>query len=788
MDPNGGRKRNVQGSAKVEKRGEGVGGGPVGRADGYAGRKAGSGRESSSAGGTRFGGKGILYLVLALLLGGGGGTAALFGLGGGGSDGGSSTGTGTGVPAIYSGFLGGSAPSAAWNEGMNNTGKLNSKVAEGTPEKRTTIIGENQDTVTIMVYMCGTDLESRSGMASNDLAEMMRASLSENVNIIVYTGGCNMWRTTGISNKVNQIYKVESGKMTCIVDDDGDKKMTDPNTLSAFIKFCDKNYPANRYDLIFWDHGGGSISGYGYDEKHKEAGSMDLTGINKALKDGGVVFDFVGFDACLMATLETGLMVGNYADYMIASEETEPGIGWYYTDWLNALSKNTSMPTIEIGKNIVDGFVDECNRKCPGQKTTLSVVDLAELRYTVPSKLNMFSQETGHKIKSDSYKDISDARASTREFAVKSAIDQVDLVDFATEIGSETGKDLSDALLSAIKYNRTSSAISDAYGLSIFFPYKKTGKVSSMVASYNAIGMDAEYGKCIQSFAGLESTGQIAAGGSASPIASLLGFGGGGSTMGSDAINSLIGSFLGGGKSIPGVDNAEYMQDESLYDAEDASAYVASNQFDPSAMKWEKASDGTYTMALADEQWELIQSLQVNKFLDDGEGYIDLGLDNVYEFSEDGKLLPETDGAWMSIDGHPIAYYYETTAYDGKDTVITGRSPVLLDGERADLVIVFDGAHPEGFIAGARYAYEEGETETEAKLITEIEEGTKIDFLCDYYDYDGNYQANYFLGDSVSYSNNMKIYDVKVEGTCKITYLLTDIYNQEYWTPAVPTE
>ncbi|MCR5235609.1 MAG: hypothetical protein K6E34_00220 [Lachnospiraceae bacterium] len=36
-------------------------------------------------------------------------------------------------------------------------------------------------------------------------------------------------------------------------------------------------------------------------------------------------FDFIGFDACLMATVETAYMLSPYADYMIASEEFEPG-------------------------------------------------------------------------------------------------------------------------------------------------------------------------------------------------------------------------------------------------------------------------------------------------------------------------------------------------------------------------------------------------------------------------------------------------------------------------------
>ena len=100
-----------------------------------------------------------------------------------------------------------------------------------------------------------------------------------------------------------------------------------------------------------------------------------------------------------MATVENGIMLSQYADYMIASEETEPGVGWYYTNWLTELGKNTSMPTTRIGQRIADDFVEVCNRQCRGQATTLSVVDLAELQGTIPEELKQFSIDTNELIK-----------------------------------------------------------------------------------------------------------------------------------------------------------------------------------------------------------------------------------------------------------------------------------------------------------------------------------------------------------------------------------------------------
>ena len=522
-----GRQKHVTGTGnQINTQGSGLHTGPVGhsssqsRPTGQARpsgqpRPVGQYRPAQQSGGTRASGGGspLLKIIIAavVLLGGGGfGLSSLLG----GGDGGSTTpsssytqpytqptassqsgynqsgsqGSIGGIGSLgqtldIGSLLGGSVGSVStgWT-GSTNTGKLNTSVDPAARDKYTNILGGGKDTVTIMVYMCGSDLESKSGMATSDLAEMTGATLSDKVNIIVYTGGATAWKNNVVSSRVNQIYKVESGGLRTLVSDDGTAAMTDPNTLSSFIKYCTKNYPANRNELIFWDHGGGSISGYGYDEKNPRSGSMGLSSISQALKAGGTKFDFIGFDACLMGTLENGLTLAPYADYLIASEETEPGIGWYYTNWLTSLSGNTSMSTLEIGKAIVDDFVATCDRKCNGQKTTLSVVDLAELEKTVPAKFKDFATDLSGMLQNNEFTAVTNARSDSREFASSSKVDMVDLVDLANKLDTAESKALAKTLLSAVKYNRTSSSITNAYGISIYFPYQKKDRVNSAVS------------------------------------------------------------------------------------------------------------------------------------------------------------------------------------------------------------------------------------------------------------------------------------------------------------------
>jgi hypothetical protein len=178
----------------------------------------------------------------------------------------------------------GSSQSQVVDNSSSGSTQVNQTVASGSRAKRTNIIGNGQDQITIMVYMCGTDLESKYGMGTSDLQEMLGADLGDNINLIVYTGGCKQWKNSVISSDNNQIYQVTGGTLKVLSKNEGEVAMTDPDTLADFIKYCDKKFPANRNMLIFWDHGGGSISGYGYDEKFARTGSMDLAEINEALK------------------------------------------------------------------------------------------------------------------------------------------------------------------------------------------------------------------------------------------------------------------------------------------------------------------------------------------------------------------------------------------------------------------------------------------------------------------------------------------------------------------------
>lgn len=691
-------------------------------------------------------------------------------------------------------------------------------VSSKSRDRYTTIKGNGKDTVTIMVYLCGSDLESEHGMATADLNEMLHAELNDDkVNIIVETGGAKKWNNSVIKNNTNQRYRVTSKGLVRLDDNVGKKSMVDPNTLVDFIQFCAKNYPANRYMLILWDHGGGAISGYGYDQT--ASGTMTLDKIHSALNKGGVKFDFIGFDACLMATLETAVVTEPYADYLIASEESEPGTGWYYTNWLSALSKNTSIGTVELAKTLIDNFTDVSKKNYPGCNTTLSVVDLAEFAKTVPDAFNDFSADISKMLDDKDYQQVADARADAREFGVSAKVNHIDVVDFATRIGSKNAKALASALKSCVKYNRTSVSMKNSNGLSIYFPYSSFKSMNSAVSLYSNIGISGEYSRCIKSFASLAAGGQIATGGTTgSPYGSLFGgYSGSSSSYSSgDMLSTLLGGYLGGsggndplssifGGSSSSTGAMDFLggilgsDSGSWFDSDRALAnkdYYDQNSLTVADMELTEKGD-EYVLSMSKDKWELVKNVQINVFAKEGDRYVDLGMDNADVldangegmFDADGDLRIKFDNTWMTVNGQPVAYYFMQAVEDGDNWAEVGYVPILLNGELYNMFIVFDNeiaGHEDGYVAGVQPVYDISETPTLSKGFIQLKEGDKIDFVFDCYDEGGTYDNSYLYGKQITVKNTLTVgYMDLGDLECDVTYCLTDIYGNEFWTEAL---
>ena len=838
--PGGRTKRTVSGGGNAYRRGSGLGSGSVG-----GGPRGSSGGSFGGSGGDRgVGGGGLLAVLLALLIGGTSnngngnnkrgclgrllvlvlivvGAVLLLNMCSGNTSGGllesllgdyATTATDSGLSeadsAQSSGSLTDTLGSLLGNYG-STTGQIapassteevyrphepTREVAAQAREKFTDTA--RAESVTVMVYMCGTDLESKNGMATTDLEEMVSAQLGKNINIVLETGGTSHWQNQIIKSNTNQRFHVLQGGIKPLDAKVGKRSMVDPDTLSDFIQFSAREFPADRYMLILWDHGGGSLTAFGYDELFP-GDSMSLDEIDSALKKGGVKFDIIGFDACLMATLETALVAGQYGDYLLASEAVEPGTGWYYTNWLSALSADPAMDSLDLGKAIIDDYV----KMSGNSQTTLSLADLAELNGTVPAAFSAFSASTSQLIAGDGFNTVATARSGSRDFSTSSKINQIDLIHFAENLATPESTNLANTLRAAVKYNRNSGNISHANGLSIYFPYQSLSKVSSAIKTYDAIGLDKSYSECIKSFASVAAGGQVASGSSENPLGTLLG----------DNAGSLLGTLLGGTTSGSETASASsdtvtqllelFLSNRSVVTGDEDSSWVDEALVRGSLTSYQANNAGfanlllTYkgdvpTLVLTEEQWSSVVTLEQNVYIDDGGGFIDLGLDNVVDYDADDDLIMAYDGTWMSLNGQIVAYYLVSEDQIDESYMILGRVPALLNGTRVNIILEFSDETPYGAVLGAQYDYAATSSETVMKGLVEIVAGDKIDFLCDYYNYDGTFSDAFYLGEQMTATGDWEIGNAPLgEGVnWDMAYRITDIYGGQYWTPTVKND
>lgn len=228
---------------------------------------------------------------------------------------------------------------------------------------------------TLFIYMCGSNLETKQGLAGKNIDELLAASIDNDINIVIETGGAKIWRSHDIDNNAIQRYEIKNGELNLIETLDY-TNMGEENTLSNFLEWGLKKYPSDHNMLILWDHGKGPAGGVCFDENYN-FDSLSLNEIKTAFDNVKLKnkFEILGFDACLMASIETASYMKDYADYMIASEEIEPSGGWNYKELIEAYANNDNL--IEVGKTICDTYMEKCKSNDKGDYPTLSVFDLS---------------------------------------------------------------------------------------------------------------------------------------------------------------------------------------------------------------------------------------------------------------------------------------------------------------------------------------------------------------------------------------------------------------------------
>ncbi len=299
---------------------------------------------------------------------------------------------------------------------------------------------------TLAVYLCGSDLESDSLAATSDLVEMLGADFDPSIlHLYVMTGGARTWNTAPEmfawreleavedpsgsyitpSSERTQIFRIDRldhapdttlngleihNRMVMLREYDHSMPMNEGSTLAEFLDYVICDSPTERIMVLLWDHGAGPVTGALRDQITEQY--MSLNDLQSSLKHACETrkslglpgkIDLVGFDCCLMSSLETAWALHECADYLVASEEAEWQNGWDYSflkvfntpdkrrEVLNAsydqsldLTAGTDQDAfcVEIGKTVVNRYPHQSYlpntwmRTKENDSLTMAVLDL----------------------------------------------------------------------------------------------------------------------------------------------------------------------------------------------------------------------------------------------------------------------------------------------------------------------------------------------------------------------------------------------------------------------------
>ncbi len=594
---------------------------------------------------------------------------------------------------------------------------------------------------TLLIYMNGSNLESKNKLATFDIQEMMhaltRGNTGDDFTILLLMGGTSQWHTEEVSTTTIPNDSITYAEIT----DKGFHKVRTfrnasigrPGTLTDFINFGKETYRSDEYGLIFWNHGAGSVTGFGYDELFPDDASLSLKEIQRGLDNASLShpekFTFIGFDACLMASIETASAVAPYADYLIASQELEPGGGWDYRSVISTLRQQKGKADESAYQAIVNSFV-ESYREDEKEQVTLSAIRLSQIGL-LSDCIGQFFLRKRQQLAKDisvadatSYQRYSNARTKTKSFGMPTFTfygpDMADVWDLCRNIGNTEDSSLLDSISTAIGNAVVCAGKSlnleheNICGLSVYFPCYNIG-IAQHLKEYYLCGFNEAYLDFIKVFS-----------------------------------NELLSGYKGTG-SITAFDDemTETLSTDMILNTRKIYSVVLAET--------------------ADKRW-------VSYGLD-GDGVTLNSQGQIVRLDEKGNIIKEWDKKWISIGGKNVSAYMSFTSKNSLNYTV----PVLLNGERFDLIVGYDAGNPSGKVYGARRIINE---QIPDKGMTPIQAGDTLVFLHKIFNEER--ETTEYVPSSTMVALKKKHLRVGIspvaEGYYRYGYCLVDLYGRKHYT------
>ena len=336
------------------------------------------------------------------------------------------------------------------------------------------------------------------GPANYMIKEMIKNLNPENTNIVIQTGstdGYMRWTDEEISAKganpdnfyIKDWYEANRWQITDkglkLLETKGDVcrdgnntncvNIASGETIGEFLTYGVQNYPADRYIVIFFSHGGGSILGFGAGtivSEMQKAFSIAKTATNKE-------FDIIGFAACLMGNAEWMHGLSDYGKYYVASEETEIEFPWLLGDITKDIAQNKT--TEQLLETITSTYYQYSARN--GIKpTNISAIDLKQVK-ALSGALDELSKKIAADYQANPVKTFnnfyvalsrSDSYANGKLglYDLQAVINSLNETTWYGLDYSSYNQKITDIISDSVIINKSSPLLSESYGISFYAP------------------------------------------------------------------------------------------------------------------------------------------------------------------------------------------------------------------------------------------------------------------------------------------------------------------------------
>ena len=342
------------------------------------------------------------------------------------------------------------------------------------------------ETWAVYMYICGSDLEGNGGDATDNIGELGAYLLPDNVTFVLETGGTVKWHNDLMDPDYIErwVFKAEGeDNYITLLNQQPLSSMGFEKTFEDFLKYARKNYPADHTMLIVWDHGGGTVNGACNDENFPNSSPLSVSDMKKAceavfgVNPENPPIDIMGFDCCLMGTVDVAYAFSGCAKYLIASEEVIPAGGWNYEALAETFSKNPGISALDLGKSLCEGYFDKYDKTSRAGTVTISMSDLSKIGPVVEA-YDEFGKDLMKSVysKPDNFINMAIYAAETENFGGNSRAqgycNYADLYDFASSFPDiESSKKVCQTIKDCVVCNLTGDFRSKSMGLSCYYPY-----------------------------------------------------------------------------------------------------------------------------------------------------------------------------------------------------------------------------------------------------------------------------------------------------------------------------